>query len=827
MPPKTSRSTPRTQPSPAPAGAFAAIVRNHYIYVALFAVLTGALYSQFLFSDKMLQSSDQLTGIDSRVVLRDAIVEHGQFPAWMQSRLSGMPSVDAMFGDAMYPPSLLFYTLFPMHRALGLIMVEHVFLAGVLFYVMMVRGFGAHPLVAFAGAALYMLNPEFVSHTYPGHSGKMMVIALLPLVVWRMKALMDKPTVLNGSLLALGISACLFTSHTQMTYFVLWGLFLYWVVSAAIQWYSHHDARRLVPMSGLFWGAVVFGVALAFIQFYPSFAFVRAAFSVRGVDRGFEYAASWSLHWPEFFSLIVPEFGNFLENYWNVDQSFQFGNVFKLNTEYGGAMALLFAIVAVVFKPRKPWRIFWAALALLAVFYSLGAHTPVFRIAYYLIPGVKKFRACSMIMFWFSFATVLLASLFLMDVMRGELSALDDARKKNWQRGLLVAIGAVTLLALVLSARGFVAGMFQDALSEGRNSRVFERNFGENFVPALWMWWFMTCASLGILFAVIRGKVSPYTLVAAVLVFGVFDTVRIDRKFIQVINPRQYFFTSNTLKEISDRMEQAPFRCFSLPGTFSQNAEGIHHLEGVGDFHDNELRWYRDFRGDQRNTNFLHGILQFDSQGRPFLNAVNLPKGNNFLNLANVRYYLAGQGGQIQSLENEGDLGRLSFATDYVVMKESEIADALKQNRYDIRTTVALLEEPDHKPAPAPAFAQSDSALAPPPAKARVEWKEYTPNYRKAAVSVERDGFLRVSEVYYPGWRIRIDDAATRIYRADLAWMAVYIAAGEHTVEMLPKSLYLGTASMVSFPLMILLALYWAWAAYAHYRLRGKQPRAS
>jgi hypothetical protein len=242
-----------------------------------------------------------------------------------------------------------------------------------------------------------------------------------------------------------------------------------------------------------------------------------------------------------------------------------------------------------------------------------------------------------------------------------------------------------------------------------------------------------------------------------------------------------------------------------LPGALPQSGEGIHGLEGVGGFHDNELRWYREFRGDQQDRNYFDNLIGTMADGRQYLVPENLKNGNAFLNLANARYYLIRQGDQLLTIKNEGALDRISFAPGYVVLDSSQIIDALHSGKYDIRKSVALMKEPDQKPSSA-----SADTLVSPEKLLKVQWDKYTPNYRRASVSVPRDGFLRISEVYYPGWEIRIDKKPVKIYRSDLSWMAVNISPGEHLVEIMPHSLYLKKAAMVSFPLMILFALYWA-----------------
>ncbi|HUI91937.1 MAG TPA: hypothetical protein VLX68_06785 [Chitinivibrionales bacterium] len=786
------------------------VFSNSYVIICGIALLVVIVFTPFLFSDKMLFGSDTMNGLDSHVFLKNSLGKYHQFPMWFNSRLGGMPSIDAMFGDAMYPPTLAINAVQPIPRALGLRLVFHVFLAGLFFFLLLRKGFNMPAYIAGIGAAFYMLNPEFFSHVYPGHDGKMFVIAWLPFLIWRMKALMDRPSFLNSTLMALGIAACLFTSHLQMSYLMLWGCFFYWVIAMIVAWRREKKVLPLVKIGCYFWMAVAIGMGLAFIQLLPPFMYVREAFSVRGVDRGFEYAASWSLHWPEAFSMWVPDFGNTLDFYWSE-------NAFKLNSEYAGAMALLFGVIAVVQKPKNLWRIFWAAFALFALLYAMGVHTPVFYLMYYLVPGVKKFRASSMFMFWFSFSAILLASLFFKDVAAGWFNGFSEERKKKWVKGLLIALGSITVLTLLFSIKGFVTAVMQPlttALADTQKIRVFDANFSKNFVPFLWLWWFFAGASLLLLMGVVSNKVGKYAFLTAVLAFGLIDITRVDAKFIKTINPKPYFYAEQAITDLQAEMAREPFRCFTLPGALPQGGEGIHGLEGVGGFHDNELCWYRQFRGDQQDRNYFTNLIGVMQDGRPYLKPDNLKDGNAFLNIANAKYYLVRQNDELFKIPNEGALPRISFAPGYVVMDSAAVVGALKTGAYDYRHKVCLLQEPEVKPAP------SADSLASTPAS--VKWVAYTPNYRKAEVAAGVDGFLRISEVYYPGWKIRIDGTPVKIYRSDLAWMAVNFPKGSHTVEMIPQSLYLGKAEMVSYPMMILLGMYWIGLGVVRFAKRKK-----
>lgn len=110
--------------------AWSSLFSNDLVCVGALAVLVVIVFTPFLFSDRMLFGSDTMAGLDSRVFLKTSIEKYHQFPLWFNSRLGGMPSIDALFGDAMYPPTLIINTMLPIARALGMRLVLHVFLAG-------------------------------------------------------------------------------------------------------------------------------------------------------------------------------------------------------------------------------------------------------------------------------------------------------------------------------------------------------------------------------------------------------------------------------------------------------------------------------------------------------------------------------------------------------------------------------------------------------------------------------------------------------------------------------------------------------------------------
>jgi hypothetical protein len=600
------------------------------------------------------------------------------------------------------------------------------------------------------------------------------------------------------------------SGHVQMAYFVLMGAFLYWVTDIIKAVVDKEEKKRIIFKTSFFGVGVFIGLGIAFIQLWPSYMFVRDAYSVRGIDRGFDFAVSWSMNWAEFFSLWVHEFGNAHNYYWGK-------NFFKLNTEYAGAVPLLLTFLAIASKPKSIWRILWAGIAVLAVIFAMGANTPIFKLFYHVIPGVKRFRAPSMIMFWFTFSTAIMAALFIKDLLGKRFDDIKEKPKRMWITGLYVALGAVTLITLIFSsesaATSFAASMMGDVCRSpvGDNCpQIFSVNFQKEFVPNLWFWWLISVVTLGMFIAIINGKLKASVLVYALIIMSTIDMVKVNGQFIESDSKWKYYYRDDpTLKELKTEFDKAPFRVFPLPRTFvTQNQEDAYGLEAVGGFHDNELNCYREFRGDQSDINYMMDVL--DNQMRP--SEAKIMGNTPFLDLANVGYILYENGGRVFKVNNPTNLGRLSYASDFIVLPDSMIITALKTGSYNHKTTVALLEEPELPFTP-------NKNQPNTPKQLKVKWNKYSSNQRIASITMPADGFLRLSEVHYPGWQIKANGKPVKYYRSDMAWMAVPLKAGDYELIMEPKSLYLNDSIIVTLICILLVAAVLGWGIV---RKKGK-----
>jgi hypothetical protein len=93
------------------------------------------------------------------------------------------------------------------------------------------------------------------------------------------------------------------------------------------------------------------------------------------------------------------------------------------------------------------------------------------------------------------------------------------------------------------------------------------------------------------------------------------------------------------------------------------------------------------------------------------------------------------------------------------------------------------------------------------------EWNvqvvSYTGNRVDIRTKSQKNGFLVLSDAYYPNWQAKIDGAASPVMRANYDFRAVFLPKGEHTVvfEYHPRYLVIGIVSSVLAVLIVIICM--------------------
>lgn len=128
--------------------------------------------------------------------------------------------------------------------------------------------------------------------------------------------------------------------------------------------------------------------------------------------------------------------------------------------------------------------------------------------------------------------------------------------------------------------------------------------------------------------------------------------------------------------------------------------------------------------------------------------------------------------------ENKEYLPRTFFFEKKRVIKDREkMLEYMKSPGFDPEKEVILEEEPEES-----RIANCELRISNLPIS-KAEIVKYKPNRVVIEVNASGDGFLFLSDTYYPGWKGWVDGKRTKIYKADYYFRAVQVGKGKHKVE--------------------------------------------
>lgn len=806
------------------------------IFLLALALLPLILYRDYLTGARMLFGSDYTGtgGYAMREFMANYIRGSGRFALWLPYIYSGLPTAASFYGDMFYPLSILLRLALPSYVAWTYGFAIHLFLAGLGTYLFL-KQLKMPQTVAFVLALAYMFAGNLVSCTHEGHDARLMVCSLLPMVLFFLERGFTsgrlRDFLFSGTMFGLQ----LLSGHLQEAYYTALVIIIYSVFRFLVQVAEDRKAGvptgRNMKLVGWFAVTVLFAGCLVAVQYLPVFGNLKNG--VRGAARGYAYATSWAMAPEETFDLLTPRFSGGLEHYWG-------RNPFKHHTEYFGILPLLLAIAGIAFCWREKKVKFFFGLSLFTLLMAWGGHTPFYYIPYYILPGVSRFRAPSLIFFITAFSVIVLGGYGLKHLMSlagahksqvaGDKRPGSGGRRRSPGDGFtrfLLWTGGVGIVLLVIAAAGQGAVVsVLSSISHSQASRISD-NYG-NFLSGMVIAVVLILVNLALLYALVRAKMKSLVYSALAGLVLVIDLWLVDSQFIKPNPPPAESFKAdevvNFLKKDSDRFRVFPLYYIDQQSGMSKSDEGllmVNGIENVGGQHPNPLQNYMDFVGLENTVMFnfppnLANRRFLDLLNVKYIISVPLPDdisrypAESQQTIRLLKQYIsqpgisvAWQSAQAVVYRNDSLLPRTFLAAGYEVIADKKASLArLKEPDFDPRRTVLLAQDPG--------FA-SDGAE---PVQGMAEVSSYEPDRVVVRVTLDRPGFLVLADNFHPDWKATDNGKPTSMFRADNTLRAVRLAAGTHTVEFRFVSRYYrlgllltGLALLVLLLVLILAAL--------------------
>ncbi|MFN2272884.1 MAG: hypothetical protein ACK2US_18730, partial [Anaerolineae bacterium] len=375
-------------------------------------------------------------------------IQQGRLPLWNPYLSSGLPFVANPQPALFYPPTWL-ALLVPVPKALGLIVVLHLWLAGV-GMVAWLRSEGASEAGALLGGIVFAFSGYFFVRVQAGHLGVITTGTWLPFALWAYRRAVTRRSWVLAALGGLPVGLSILAGHTASFLYVALGLMAYAAFCAWGRWREERSARALVlPLAWLSVMLIV-GLALAAVQVLPMVELVTH--SIRQTA-SYDFAARFS--WPpgHLLTLLVPNFfGEPMHTgYWG-------DGIYDEFVFYVGILPLLLALLAL--KLRHRLNPFLFALGLGALLLAFGEYGALHRLFYRFVPLFQSARAPARAGFLFTVAAAALAGLMV--------TALQSADREERTRLLSPLRYSLILTVAGLGSALVVAGFA--AFAWGRES---------------------------------------------------------------------------------------------------------------------------------------------------------------------------------------------------------------------------------------------------------------------------------------------------------------------------------------------------------------------
>ncbi len=684
----------------------------------------------------------------------------GAWPLWNPHLYGGAPHVGDIQAGLLYPPNLALFLLKPdfPYAALQGLSMAHIWFAGAGTYLYLARGLQMRRVAALAGALVFMFSDAFFVHF--GNLNYNAVMSWLPWVFWAYTAnqqigksanqQISEPlvrhsafralsgAVIAGLLLAVGSLA----GHIQATMFIGLALVIYSALWLWLRRGEPHPLRRAISILIYLGTCLLTTFLLAAPILLP--ALELAGYTAR-VNWNYQQTAGYSLAPAQWIGWLIPGF-------FGRGPQFHWGLWPRVETGYVGILPLILVGLAVVLRrERRIWP--WVGLALISFVLALG----IYAIPHgwlTLLPGFGQLRAPARLVVVTGFALAILAALGLEAALRPFEGRASATFERLW-RGVGRAAAAVWAIGVPL---GYLALL----LTQDREPAVISRV--SVTLIAIMSFAGLLTASFVWLTARRGAWAQPLTLgwLAAGLIYGDLASLGAHQD------------VGNQDPSLSYRQPAIASFLAQQPGPFR-----IDTKTGIE----------RDWQGD---TALLYGLEDIDGVANPLLLADagrywdNLgSRSTPLYDLLNIRYVIARKDapldwskftlafdgdGKLSVYENKNALPRAFLVPQVQAVANHEAAwSAIHAAGFDPRVT-AVVEGASNLQAGG---------------KGQVSEIRYQANRLTMQVTADGPAFLVVSQMWYPGWQVRIDGRPSApALRTNYTFQGAVVPAGAHRVEL-------------------------------------------
>ncbi len=679
-----------------------------------------------------------------------------QIPTWSPYSAAGAPLLANFQTGAFYPLNLLFLIL-PFSKAWTLLVFLQPLLGGIFMYLFLQK-LRVHKLASFLGSFVFSFsafNVVWLEWNTIDH-----VVIWLPLILLAKEHLLAKRNFKWVAIFIVAECSAILAGHLQALFYtmIISNTYLF---ARIFQMSKEGKAKNILLFMfkkyRLFFALGAIVALITAVQWLPAIQFINL--SARGVDQLDNWkAGGWFIPWEHLLQFITPDFfGNPTTlNYWGT------WNYAEL-VGYVGIIPLIMALYAIFFRRDKK-TLYFGFIFFISLIFAL----PTFfaKLPFTInIPFLSTSQPTRLLLITdFSLAVL---SAFGLDYFTRE-----DKKIKYVFIGMLIVFIGIWGFTLY--------GNKSTNLISAENLSVVKRNI---IFPTIL---FVISAILILIYQYANIKNVKKALIVGILIVSVFDLFRFADKFTP-FTPEQYLFPNTKTIDFLQK-NIGNYRIMTtdsriLPPNFSS----MYKLQSIDMYDPLYLLRYGE-------------LIAASERGKPDItppfgfNRIITPHrfDSKIIDLLGVKYILSlsdldypkltkvFQEGETRVYENKNVLPRVFF-----VEKLERFIHTDKQNAINI-----MFKEKVNLSKEAIVEYQLPNYLA-------VKWDLKDDNqtvgaakiinYSENKIAIETNnsgnGFLVLTDTYYPTWHATIDQVKTQVYTTDYNFKGIFVPAGKHMIE--------------------------------------------
>ncbi|HMS64537.1 MAG TPA: YfhO family protein [Ignavibacteria bacterium] len=708
-------------------------------------------------------------------------LSNGIFPFWNPYSFSGTP----FFADpqiaVLYPFNFLM-KYFVSGESLSPLIIQnflliHYFLCSVFCYYL-AKEFKLNKFASLVFALTFTYSAYMVIHMI--HYNLIETVAWLPLIFLLIIKFYNSGNFLFIIFAGIIMSFSILAGYPQCFFynFVFLLVYSFYVLYKDFQIKNFKNVTRIISGLAIFF---IISVGISTVQLLPTYIFSQNS---DRADVGYDFIKQGSVHIYDLITLLAPKiFGTFNWNdaareqsYWSVIKNggHQEGPwMYTVSTLYLTILPLLILIPVLRYSFKSKQKIFpvtfFLIFSILIFMFALGGNFFLHKLFFLFVPVFDKFRNPGHILYLFSICLLMISAFGLSEIIKNK-----NALKNYFTKTYFYILAGIIFLIFILTNSGF----FSSLSTAFKSPEIYSWVTGQ-----LNVFFFLAIAFTAVIYFYFQDKLSLKGFSISLFILICIDI---------------YVFAFNQNNGDKD------------PLTFySQNANVINQLKEEGkkeEFRTNMREggnmMFQRYQGAVDKIQLIEGVNVLRLNRISPFSKTSDPSGKQTFDLLNVKYRInVDKNKKSMSLaKQEKYLPRAKMFYDVKVIENpAELKKYMESDEFDYYKTIVLEKDPGN--ISLPLNSKSDSAFS---ASDKIEITKYDLNNINLNVENSENGFLFLSEVFYPDWKAFVDGKEVEIFRTDYSLRSVYLEKGNHKVEFVYSSKEFDLGSKVSLSVLFL-----------------------